>query len=169
MLHRPKSAELNLAASTSHPLGVSSLPKLGDRLLVIFDGHCVLCNGAVRWFLRRDRRDRLRFAASESLNVAALLARHRSAAANVADGPNTILIVRDFGGSAEVLLVRSNAALAMLRELPQPWPAVAAALRLIPRAFRDLVYRIVAGSRTRIWGRLESCPIPTAEERNRFL
>lgn len=143
--------------------------QLGNRLLVIFDGHCVFCNGAVRWFLRRDRLDRLRFAASESLNVAALLDRHRSAVANAADGPNTILLVRDFGGSAEVLLVRSNAELEMLRELPQPWPTVAAALRLIPRPLRDLGYRLIARWRYRIWGRLESCPIPTAEERKRFL
>jgi predicted DCC family thiol-disulfide oxidoreductase YuxK len=148
---------------------VNSLPKLGDRMLVIFDGHCVFCNGAVRWFMRRDRHDRLRFAASESVNVAALLARHRSTVANAEDGPNTILLVRDFGGSAEVLLVRSNAALAMLRELPQPWPAVAAALRLIPRALRDLGYRLIARWRYRIWGRLESCPLPTAEERKSFL
>jgi predicted DCC family thiol-disulfide oxidoreductase YuxK len=148
---------------------VSSDPKLGNRLLVIFDGHCVLCNGAVRWFLRHDRRDRLRFAASESMNLAALLARHNIAAANAEAGPNTILVVRDFNGPAEEIRLRSDAALAMLRELPQPWPAVAASLRLIPRPLRDLGYRIVAGLRTRIWGRLESCPIPTAEESKRFL
>ena len=148
---------------------MSSLPELGDRLLVIFDGHCVLCNGAVRWFLRHDRRDRLRFAASESINLAALLARHRSAIANAEDGPNTILVIRDFNGPAEEIHLRSSAVLAMLRELPQPWPTVAAALRLIPRSLRDLVYRLIASSRTRLWGRLENCPIPTDEERNRFL
>jgi predicted DCC family thiol-disulfide oxidoreductase YuxK len=148
---------------------VSSLPELGDRLLVIFDGHCVLCNGAVRWFLRHDRRDRLRFAASESINLAALLARHSIAVVNAKSGPDTILVVRDFGGSAEVLLDRSNAALVMLRELPQPWPTIATALRLIPRPLRDLGYRLIARWRYRIWGRLENCPIPIAEERNRFL
>jgi predicted DCC family thiol-disulfide oxidoreductase YuxK len=147
---------------------VNSVPKLGNRLLVIFDGHCVLCNSAVRWFLRRDRRDQLRFAASESINLTALLARHHIAA-NAQAGPDTILVVRDFNRPAEEIHLRSNAALAILRELPQPWPTVAAALRLIPRPLRDLGYRLIAGSRTRIWGRLESCPIPTAAERDRFL
>jgi predicted DCC family thiol-disulfide oxidoreductase YuxK len=37
--------------------------ELGDRLRVVFDGHCGLCNGWVRWLLRRDQRDRLRFVA----------------------------------------------------------------------------------------------------------
>jgi predicted DCC family thiol-disulfide oxidoreductase YuxK len=148
---------------------VHSDPKLGNRLLIIFDGHCALCNRAVRWFLRRDRHDRLRFAASESIDLAALSARHNIAAANAQAVPDTILVVRDFNGPAEETHLRSDATLEMLRELPQPWPAVAAALRLIPRALRDLGYRLIARWRYRIWGRLESCPIPTVAEHDRFL
>ena len=148
---------------------VSCIQQLGGRMLVIFDGRCVLCNGAVRWFLRRDRRDRLRFATSESVDVAALLARHGMRLSDARAGPDTILVVRKFNDPAEEIQLRSNAALAMLCELPQPWPAVVAALRLIPRPVRDFGYRLVARWRTRIWGRLESCPLPTAEERGRFL
>jgi predicted DCC family thiol-disulfide oxidoreductase YuxK len=58
---------------------------------------------------------------------------------------------------------------AMLRELPRPWPAVAVALGWVPGFLSDPAYRLVARWRYRIWGRLESCPIPTAEERARFL
>jgi predicted DCC family thiol-disulfide oxidoreductase YuxK len=57
----------------------------------------------------------------------------------------------------------------MLRELPRPWPPVVAVLRWIPRPVRDLGYRLIARWRYRIWGRLKSCPLPTAEERTRFL
>jgi predicted DCC family thiol-disulfide oxidoreductase YuxK len=148
---------------------VSGLDKLGDRFVVLFDGHCVLCNGVVRWFLRRDRRDRLRFVASDAARVAGFLARHGIVALNPEAAPSTILVVRDFGGAEEEILVRSDAALAMLRELPRPWPAVAAALRLIPRPMRNVGYRLIARWRYRIWGRLESCPLPTVEERTRFL
>lgn len=148
---------------------VSGFPQLGDRLLVLFDGYCVLCNRTVRWFLRRDRLDRLRFAAFESIDFTALLARRHIAEANTETGPNTIMVVRNFVGPAEEILVRSDAALAMLHELPRPWPTVAAALHLIPRPLRDLAYRLIARLRYRIWGRLESCPLPTAEESTRFL
>lgn len=143
--------------------------QLGDRLVVVFDGRCVLCNGTVRWFLRRDRLDRLRFAAFESANLGNLLDRRGLGAPDGDTGPATIVVVRDPGGAGEAVLVRSNAALAMLRALPRPWPAVAAALGLIPRPLRDLGYRLVARWRNRIWGRLETCPLPTAEERARFL
>ena len=140
---------------------------LGGRLLVLFDGHCGLCNRSVRWLLRRDRHDRLRFAPSNAPQVAALT--RLNFVMSDANGPNSILVALYIGSPAERLLARSDAVLAVLAELPQPWPALAAILRLIPRPLRDLVYRLVARWRYRIWGRLESCPIPTAAERDRFL
>jgi predicted DCC family thiol-disulfide oxidoreductase YuxK len=78
-------------------------------------------------------------------------------------------VVRDPGGGTESLLERSDGVMAILEELPRPWAAVAGALRWIPRWLRDFVYRLIARWRYRIWGRLESCPVPTAEERGRFL
>ncbi len=155
---------------------------MDGRLLVIFDGRCGFCNGLVRWFLRRDRRDRLRFVPFESPNVAGVLGRAENLPAflqnHLASGslaPSTLIVVRSEAsgpagskGTAQVL-VRSDAALAMLGALSWPWPAFAAALRWIPRPLRDLGYRMVAGARYRLGGRLASCPVPTAEERARFL
>ena len=37
-----------------------------DALVLIFDGICNLCNGTVRFFIRRDLRKRLRFAPLQS-------------------------------------------------------------------------------------------------------
>ncbi|MGD0682131.1 MAG: DCC1-like thiol-disulfide oxidoreductase family protein [Terracidiphilus sp.] len=143
--------------------------EFGDRLLVIFDGHCGLCNGTVRWLLRRDLRDRLRFAASESAKVAGLLTRHGISLQETKSGPTTILVVQEFDQPAERVLERSKAVLALLAELPRPWPAVAAALGWVPRPMLDLGYRVIARWRHRIWGRSESCPLPTAEARTHFL
>jgi len=119
--------------------------------------------------MRRDRRDRLRFAASESEIAAALLARHGINSPDAESGPPTILVVLNFGERAERVLTRSEAVLALLAELPQPWPAVAAVLGWIPRPVRDIGYKLIARWRYRIWGRLEICPIPGADERARFL
>jgi predicted DCC family thiol-disulfide oxidoreductase YuxK len=82
--------------------------------------------------------------------------------------PDTILVLRNTGTHVEELLVRSNAILACLRVLPQPWPFFAAVARLIPRPVRE-AYRFIANHRYRIWGRYDSCPIPTPEERRHFL
>jgi len=148
---------------------VTQILELGDRLLVIFDGNCGLCNRSVRWFLKRDRLDRLRFVASDAPPVGRLLARHGLDATAAAGNSGSILVGVDLDGPAARLLFRSDAVLALLRQLPSPWPGVAAALAIIPRLLRDLAYRLIARWRYRIWGRLENCPIPTAEERSRFL
>ncbi|MGA3069486.1 MAG: DCC1-like thiol-disulfide oxidoreductase family protein [Terracidiphilus sp.] len=147
---------------------MSGLNELGDRLLVVFDGHCGFCNGSVRWLLRRDLRDRLRFAASSSPAVAPLLARHAELL-EPGGVPGTVLVFRYPLEAGEQALTRFAATLALLRELPRPWPTVAAVLRWIPSFLSDPLYRLVARWRYRIWGRLKSCPIPAAEDRARFL
>ncbi len=81
----------------------------------------------------------------------------------------TILVMRDPGLSPQQVLVRSDAAMALLTALPSPWPAIARAFQWIPRPLRDLGYRIIAHWRYRIWGRFDTCPIPTPEERAHFL
>jgi predicted DCC family thiol-disulfide oxidoreductase YuxK len=144
--------------------------ELGWWLLVIFDGHCGLCNHSVRWFLARDRHDRMRFVPSDSPKVAALLERHGMTAASAPLGPESIVVVKDAGGTSEHVLVRSPAVLAMLSVLPRPWPAISAALGWIPKPILDLTYRLIARSRYRIWGRLDDiCALPTPHQRRHFL
>jgi predicted DCC family thiol-disulfide oxidoreductase YuxK len=148
---------------------MNNLAELGGRLLVIYDGQCGLCYRVVRWLLRSDRRDRLRFAAAESAKVAGLLARLGISLPDAKFGPATILVVRNFNHPAEQVLMRSEAILALLAELPHPWPTVETVLSRVPRPVLDLGYRLIADWRYRIWGRLESCPVPTAEVGQRFL
>ena len=42
-------------------------------------------------------------------------------------------------------------------------------LRIIPTPLLDVVYRLVARVRYRVFGQLEACPIPSAADRARFL
>lgn len=144
-------------------------PELKDRLLVVFDGECGFCNRSIRWLLRRDRHDRMRFAPSSDPRASTLMARHGIPEPGAALQPDTILLFRQIGTPMEEMLVRSNAVLASLRALPQPWPLIAAMARLVPRPIRESAYRLIARWRYRIWGRHASCPIPTPEERCHFL
>ena len=150
-------------------MSVKELDEIGGRLLVVFDGHCGFCNGSVRWFLRRDREDRLRFVASGSPKVSELLARHGMGMQSLGAEPDSVVVVRDPGGATERVFMRSDAAREMLRELPQPWRFAGILLGRVPRPVRDFGYRLIARWRYRIWGRLEGCPLPTVGERARFL
>ncbi len=147
-----------------HPEIVTASFQLDGRLLVLYDGYCGLCNRAVRWFLRRDRHDRFRFAPASSPAVSALLAESEASLA-----ARTILVLCDSGQPEQQLFVRSEAILLMLAELPRPWPAVVRVLRLIPCPLRDLAYGFIARIRYRLWGRYDACPLPSAAERAHFL
>ena len=170
------------------PVSCAELP--GDHLLVVFDGLCSLCHWSVAWLRRRDHRDRLRFAASESAVGAALLAgvrdqitdrsgepskfqgkdRSRDTVPFEPGNPGTIVVIAPASATvSKRLLTRSEAVLACLGELDPPWPQIAAVVRLVPRPLRDLGYRVVARLRYRLAPRLESCPLPPPEFRHRFL
>jgi predicted DCC family thiol-disulfide oxidoreductase YuxK len=145
--------------------GVTEFAEVGDRLLVIYDGHCGFCNRSIRWFLTRDTFDRFRFAPSDSPAVAELLAKHGIDALS----PSTMVVVRNVGKPYEKVLTRTDGVMAMLFELPSPWSNYAISLAGIPRPIRDLGYRAIARSRYHLAGRYATCPIPTAEERRHFL
>ncbi len=170
------------------PVSCAELP--GDHLLVVFDGLCSLCHWSVAWLRRRDHRDRLRFAASESAVGAALLAgvsdqitdrgrepskfqgkdRSRDTVPFEPGNPGTIIVIAPASATvSKRALTRSEAVLACLGELDPPWPQIAAVVRLVPRPLRDLGYRVVARLRYRLAPRLESCPLPPPEFRHRFL
>ncbi len=127
--------------------------------VVLFDGVCNLCNGAVQFLLQRDRSRRLRFASLQSAAGQALLRPHGLAA----DRLETIVVLD--GGHAHV---QSDAALLLARRLPWPWPLLAV-LVVCPRPLRDALYTFVARHRYRWFGRRESCLLPTAETAGRFL
>ena len=133
--------------------------------VVLFDGWCPLCVGAVRFVLRRDREARFSFASLDSPAAKKLLDRCEAS-------PEVLESVRTGATVALVrcgrVYARSDAALRIAGELPLPWRAMTA-LRVVPRFLRDRVYAEVASRRHQVWGRLESCHVPEPEDRGRFL
>jgi predicted DCC family thiol-disulfide oxidoreductase YuxK len=63
---------------------------------------------------------------------------------------------------------RSEAAFRVLGQLRTTW-RVLLVLRFLPRWMTDGIYRLIARTRYRVFGRYDVCPIPTAEQRSRFL
>ena len=64
--------------------------------------------------------------------------------------------------------VRSEAVLRAAKHLGVPWRA-APFLRFVPRFLRDFVYDRVANNRYAIWGKYETCKLPSLEQAVRFL
>jgi predicted DCC family thiol-disulfide oxidoreductase YuxK len=117
-----------------------------DDGIILYDGVCVLCSGWMRFVLRRDRHKIFRFTPIQSDYGRALAL---GLGINP-DDPDTNAVV--WNGIA---YRRSDAALRVVSLLPGwGWVTV---LHLAPRPLRDLVYRLIARSRYRLWGRHAVC------------
>lgn len=135
--------------------------------LVLYDGLCGFCDVSVQWLLRHDVRGALRFAPLHGPTAQAVLARHTEFPPDL-DSIVFVEVLVEADAEVELLSWHSLAIGRICRRLPYPWRA-AALLTLLPRPLRDAAYRAFAAVRYRVWGRRESCRIPTPAERARFL
>lgn len=132
--------------------------------ILLYDGSCGLCHGAVRFLLRRDRARNLRFAPLAGGAARDILRRHGRDPGRL----DTIYLVLDPGGPRERLLDKSRAILAALARLHLGWRLVALA-RFLPAKLLDVFYDGIARRRYRWFGRIDQSPLPAPEERARFL
>ncbi|MBS1593752.1 MAG: thiol-disulfide oxidoreductase DCC family protein [Bacteroidetes bacterium] len=133
--------------------------KLLPERLVLFDGVCNLCNASVQFVIRHDPDGRFRFAALQS-DVGQEVQQRYGLSGTTFD---SFIYLR-----AGLLYQRSTAALHLMRDLGGAW-ALLYGFIIVPRPLRDAVYDLVARYRYRWFGRRESCMVPTAELRGRFL
>ena len=127
--------------------------------LLLFDGVCNLCHGAVQWILARDRKQVFRFASLQSQVGREALAE----AGFTGPIPESVVVID--GGE---VYVAGDAALRVASILGGIWSAIAV-LRIIPRGLRDGIYHWIARNRYSWFGKKEACPMPTPETLERFL
>lgn len=127
--------------------------------IIVFDGECILCSANAQFVLRHDRRGHFALASMQSEAGIALFRRFGIDPAD----PDTLILV-----TGDRALRDSDAILAIWRELDWPWRGLAA-LAIVPRPVRDPVYRWVARNRYRLFGRRETCWMPSPEQRERIL
>ena len=127
--------------------------------ILLFDGHCNLCNAWVQFIVKRDSAGTIRFASLQSETGRRLLEEHKI-------DENYIESLVFF--EEERFSVSSNAALRTLSYLDS-WQKHLIFLAVVPRSLRDLVYRFSARIRYKWFGRREQCMVPTSELQERFL
>jgi len=133
--------------------------------IILYDGVCGLCNRLVQFVLKRDPQDGFRFASLQSDFAAQILASHGLSPGSL----DTVYVVLHYNEPAERLFARSDAVLAVLQRLGQVWRATAGLGRALPLTIRDVFYNLIARNRYRIFGKYDACPLPTPEQRAKFL
>ena len=138
--------------------------------IILYDGVCGLCNRLNQFVLRRDGEDIFRFASLQSPLAARILARH---GVNPQDLDSVYVVLNhDLTKEAqpdERLLPRSDAVIFALKGLGGIWRVLGLFVQLLPRLLRDWGYRVVARNRYRVFGRFETCMLPSARDRSKFI
>ena len=133
--------------------------------IVLYDGVCGLCNRMVQFLLKHDREGRLRFASLQSDFAAKVLGRHGFDPKDL----DTVHVVENYDQPDERVLQRSDAILRAGRELGGFWSASSSISKIVPRPLRDVVYKLVATNRYRMFGKFDTCMLPDPSQRSRFL
>lgn len=127
--------------------------------LVIYDGICRFCNGAVAFIIARDAKRQFTFTPLQSKYAAEQI----SVYCPERTGTDTFVLIKN--GRAYIW---SDAALEICLDLGKLWPWLRV-LAVVPAGIRDWFYVRLANRRYQIWGRLKACPVPTPDTRDRFV
>jgi predicted DCC family thiol-disulfide oxidoreductase YuxK len=134
--------------------------------VLLYDGECGLCQRLVRLLLWLDQRGRLRFAPLQGPAAQGYLRHHGLPVSNF----ESIVLVPDWARRDErTALWRTEAAIAALREVGGFGSVMAGAFRLVPGAWRDAAYRLVARWRRRVFGTARLGALARVEWSGRFL
>jgi predicted DCC family thiol-disulfide oxidoreductase YuxK len=125
--------------------------------VVFFDGVCNLCNGTVDFLIRADKQGKLRFASLQGKAAHELLGPE-------ADEMAATIVVSDgeiYRGADAYIVIGAR--------LGGIYGFAAALMALLPAFLRNGVYRFIAARRYKWFGKRDTCRVPTALERGRFL
>lgn len=127
--------------------------------ILLFDGYCNLCNGSVNFILKRELKKNIRFCSMQSAAGKRVLAHF-----GLPESYSETLVVIENGK----VYLGSTAALRVSKKLRGGWPLLYFFI-LIPKPIRDWIYLRIGKNRYVWFGRRNSCRMPTAAEKSRFL
>jgi predicted DCC family thiol-disulfide oxidoreductase YuxK len=132
---------------------------VSEQDIVLFDGVCGFCDGAIRFIIDKEREPHFKFAPLQSPAGKRLLAAHGMPE----DWMTSYVLITD--GRA---YVKSAATARIAPHLRMPW-SLMRRLRHLPPPLVDFFYDIIARNRYRWFGKFDSCRLLTPELADRFL
>ena len=132
---------------------------MAQNSIILFDGVCNLCNGAVQFVIKRDKKNYFTFASLQSQQGQKLLQQFNLPATDF----NSFILIEN-----NKVFTRSAAALKVAKNLSSLWPGLYGFM-IIPKFIRDGVYNIIEKNRYKWFGKKNACMIPTPELKARFL
>ena len=137
---------------------IKDLPK--DKKIILFDGICNLCDNAVQFIIKHDKKDIFRFVSLQSelgKNILKYIGVNNSQIDS---------IVLYLPGIA--YFIKADAAFKILKELNSNYRFLLL-LSFLPSFIKNSIYDYIATNRYKWYGKKESCLVPTDELKAKFL
>ena len=133
---------------------------LQNKKIILFDGVCNLCNTAVQFIIKYDKKDVFRFVALQS-DLGIEITKHIGL-----DNRKMDSIILYEPGIA--YYIKSEAALEIAKNL-SGGVAILSIFNILPSSISNKVYDYIAKNRYKWYGKKDSCMIPTPELEAKFL
>lgn len=132
-----------------------------NKIVVLFDGVCNLCNAAVDYIIKHDKKELFVFAALTSEIGKTILEKHKI-------DPNKTDSIVFYNPKNNTVAVKAKAALKIAKNL-NGIASILPYFGFIPLQWQNTIYDFVAKNRYKWFGKKESCRVPTLNEQKRFL
>ncbi|MBK7992085.1 MAG: DUF393 domain-containing protein [Blastocatellia bacterium] len=131
--------------------------------VMLYDGVCGFCNQTVQTIIKIDKKGKILFAPLQSEFGKAVMLRHPELVQI-----DSVILLERLSDNSERILVRSEAIITIAKHIGGIWQ-LAQLTSIVPRALRDFFYDLFAKNRYKVFGKYDSCMIPTPEIRARFI
>jgi predicted DCC family thiol-disulfide oxidoreductase YuxK len=128
--------------------------------VILFDGICNLCSGAVLFIIKHDPKHLFRFASLQSEFGQKIIKQFKIPPG---EAMNSFILFEN-----EKIYTRSTGALRVAKKLNGLWPLMYSFI-IIPPFIRNAFYNLIASDRYKWFGKKEECWIPTPELKSLFL
>jgi predicted DCC family thiol-disulfide oxidoreductase YuxK len=126
--------------------------------IILFDGLCNLCNNLVSFLIKYDKNNIYHFAALQT-NVGEKII-HKY---HILNDRKSIILIKE-----GIVLYKSDAIIEIAKKL-SGWPYLLKYAFLFPKFLRDGIYDLIAKNRYYIFGKKEICPIPSENDKKKFI
>jgi len=127
--------------------------------VILFDGVCNLCNGAVNWVMAHDKDSQFKFSSLQSAYGRQIVEQYNLGG----DYLNTIVLLDN-----EKVYLRAEAVLRILKHLGGFYRLLYI-FNDLPSPILNFFYNIVAKYRYRWFGKRDTCRLPTELEKSKFI
>ena len=118
-----------------------------EKIIIVFDGFCVLCNNYVRWVSKRNPKKNIYFTNFDSEYI-----KNNYSELNLGD---TVFIITE----GNQILERSQAIKYCLKYVKLNY-FLKTIIKLSPNFLLNIFYRLIAKNRYFLFGKLDVCSIP---------